>query len=230
MRLGFCASLAFITSAFTLPSARSPQSYFSSNTDGDDGAFSSPFLIKKVESRELFYNVSVFRYRNIPFNEFQQQNDHLSRAEALMALTGTKCNDKGQDLWFSCESRGFLTQFAAILKEKDDCQEQLGIPNTVIGATDAHLHYFPSNGSSKIELKNIHVHPSFRRKGVASSLVKAAQEYARTLNPAPSVYLHTDVNNLGARALYNSRGFENDPFDAEKMVWKIDFSRNVSLE
>ena len=137
-----------------------------------------------------------------------------------MTLTETKCNDQGQDLWFTGGPRGCLTQFAAIWHNDDEIRT-VDMDNNIIGSADALLFESPKDESYIIELKNVRVHPSFRRQGVATHLVEAVQNYAQPLNLPVLVYLHTDIDNFGARKLYESKGFNMDPIDIEKMVWTV---------
>ena len=147
-----------------------------------------------------------------------------------MALTKTKCDDNGQDLWFSGGERGLLKQFAAIMKNEQGDEDGLDITNAVIGAADIHLRSFERDKLYHvgIEVKNVRVDSSFRRQGVARSLMDEIQNHVRAHHSSAEVYLHVDVDNLAARALYQSKGFKDDPMENGKMTWKIDDSSLTS--
>jgi ribosomal protein S18 acetylase RimI-like enzyme len=103
-----------------------------------------------------------------------------------------------------------LVQFVAIV-------DQHYYPKThgVVGVVDVHR----KPNSALLELKNLRVHETGRRQGIASALVEAVQEYARKISGA--VYLNYDQDNEAAIRLYLSRGFQLDPKEELKMIWTV---------
>lgn len=222
------ASLAYTPSAKSL--------YMSSGHHGNKGApvvasSSKPFQVVPVTSRDLYYGILVFRHRYPRLHDYQAQNNHLSRNDALLSLTKDKCDDKGQDLWFSGGERGLLTQFAAIkTKENKDFDDHCDITNSVIGAADIHVRSFERDEfpQVEIEVKNVRVDFNFRRQGIATRLMDEIQNHIRAHHSLAKVYLDVDIDNLAARALYQSKGFHDDPTESGKMTW-ITFDSSSTL-
>lgn len=225
-RLALLISPGTVLAFSPLPRVSSTHSSTLRNTEGDESRPTSTFNIERVESRERFYDLSVFRYRNTPLEDYMADNNHISKDEALMLLTSTKCDDTGQDLWFSGPKVGVLTQFAAFSVSHD--LEELQGTRGVVGSVDVLLREINGESTSRTtrtaELRNLSVHPSFRRKGIASCLVDAVQAYAQGLKPSAVLYLHVALDNHGARALYERKGFQADPSDLERMVWDAEVS------
>ena len=65
---------------------------------------------------------------------------------------------------------------------------------------------FPSTKPQRLYLSNMSVAPSARRRGVARALLSAAEATAAAWEQE-TLWLHVDVPNEGARALYDATGF-----------------------
>ena len=97
----------------------------------------------------------------------------------------------------------------------------------MVGSVDVLLRETHSDDDSieittttTLELRNLSVHPSLRRMGIASRLVDAVQKYAQSLELSTTVvYLNVAFDNNGARALYERKGFKVDHLDFERMFW-----------
>jgi ribosomal protein S18 acetylase RimI-like enzyme len=69
-------------------------------------------------------------------------------------------------------------------------------------------------------LNDLYVEPSFRKKGIGESLIKAAINFANE-DGATHVELSTAVDNFAAQSLYENIGFERQDPDNEFYNYKI---------
>ena len=86
-----------------------------------------------------------------------------------------------------------------------------------------------------VELKNLRVHPSMRRKGIGKALIEAVQEYAKSIaclqgyqrqqaRQRPNeviVFLQVDPTNRVAQQLYEKVGFISTREEYGRMDWKM---------
>ena len=84
-----------------------------------------------------------------------------------------------------------------------------------------------------VELKNLRVHPSMRRKGIGKALIETVQEYAKSIllqdyqrqqAQRPNeviVFLQVDPTNMVAQQLYEKAGFVSTRKEYGRMDWKI---------
>ena len=73
---------------------------------------------------------------------------------------------------------------------------------------------WPSGKPQRLYLSNMAVAPSWRRRGLATALLAAAERLARAWGET-QVYLHVDEVNANGRKLYEAAGFtlqDADPF------------------
>ena len=70
------------------------------------------------------------------------------------------------------------------------------------------LFLLHSDTSLGAYLSNLAVHPTQRRRGVATQLLDACEELVRTGWQRTALYLHVDEHNTAAAHLYRSRGYE----------------------
>ena len=96
----------------------------------------------------------------------------------------------------------------------------------IIGSVDAEMMADPlpmdghDNDAIKLELKNLRVHESARRKGVGRALVSAVQQCAEQVAQPSTVYLEVDSDNAGAISLYQQMGFAPvDPANSNRLIW-----------
>jgi len=85
-----------------------------------------------------------------------------------------------------------------------------------------------------VELKNLRVHPSMRRKGIGKALIETVQEYAKSILPKDNnqqqqqqqrtneviVFLQVDPTNIAAQQLYEQTGFVSTRKEFGRMDWK----------
>lgn len=192
------------------------QGLAASSSSQDDSAPNSNdfFAIEPVTSRKRYYDLLAFRYRNTPLKSYMADHPRLSKEDALYRLTWGKCHDDGQDVWFSSANKlGLLKQWAVVLLEDND-----KFHGGVIGAVDALL--MKKRHAIVVDLRNLRVHDDYRRRGIASHLMDQVLEFAKE-EKATAVTLLVDLDNHGARALYEKKGFVADPDNAEKMSWTV---------
>jgi ribosomal protein S18 acetylase RimI-like enzyme len=91
----------------------------------------------------------------------------------------------------------------------------------VIASVDAHQEADVDKGVM-VELKNLRVDEGFRRRGIARALVEAVKEYAREVcnERMTTVHLAIELDNVGAIKLYKSQGFQQDPIEERRLLWK----------
>ncbi|MDP1540195.1 MAG: GNAT family N-acetyltransferase [Moraxellaceae bacterium] len=81
--------------------------------------------------------------------------------------------------------------------------------NTPVGFTQLYPSFSSVSLARVFVLNDLFVHEQARRKGVASNLMSAATEFAKTLG-AVRVSLSTAITNQTAQALYQSAGWKRD--------------------
>lgn len=104
--------------------------------------------------------------------------------------------------------------------------------DVVLGSAECSFHEFfgtrlgqqrPQN--SILYITEVAVHPAARRQGVGLKLLLAADQLAN-LRGVETLYLHVDVNNVAALALYEKAGYRkascSDPIFSE-------FTRSLNL-
>ena len=67
---------------------------------------------------------------------------------------------------------------------------------------------------------NLCVHPSFRRVGVATSLMESGAEFARLIG-VRVLYCHVEANNVSAQRLYTSLGYVVEQEESEDGVSEV---------
>ena len=86
---------------------------------------------------------------------------------------------------------------------------------TWIGFAITYWGFSPSKASPVLVLQDLFVIPNARRSGIARTLLRHLDEHARA-GGATRIQLQTDNDNLAARNLYASMGFDQLP---EKTVY-----------
>ena len=102
--------------------------------------------------------------------------------------------------------------------------------NQLVGSAECSYHEFSGTRLGKKRssiwyITEVAVHPAARRKGVASDLLRAIDEYATGYN-VETLFLHVDVCNAGAIALYHKAGYRITP---EKDPVFFDFTKSLNL-
>jgi GNAT superfamily N-acetyltransferase len=209
--------------------------------DKDRQQSSQNYSIHLVNSRERALDVLIFRHGNL-FNsleEFMEKNPQISRDEALKELTKSY-DDLGKEVMYSGgETSSALVQFFC-LWNKDTIYNRR--THRVVGSVDGHKQVIENAVREnecliQIELKNLRVHDTVRRKGIGKALIEAIQEYARNqlllwetagntddreyTKKDVIVFLQFDSDNHGAIRLYQDCGFIIDSHDQNRMNWSI---------
>ncbi|HVN94566.1 MAG TPA: N-acetyltransferase [Terracidiphilus sp.] len=83
-------------------------------------------------------------------------------------------------------------------------EDSAGEKKTMAGFTIVEWTALPKGLVAYIQ--TIEVHPESRRRGIASELLKRAEDSARAAGAA-AIWLHVDVENAAAIQLYESRGY-----------------------
>ena len=173
------------------------------------------FQIERISNRERVLDYMVFRNFSPSLEKYLIQNPQLTEQKAVEILTRTY-DDQGQFLRRSDSSspqQGELVQFAAVAQDESS-REVYRETNGVVGVVDVF-----QKSTNALELKNLRVHESARRKGIAKALVEKVQEYAIQAVDRATVFLNYDPENIGAMHLYASRGFRNDTNEEFQMIW-----------
>lgn len=101
----------------------------------------------------------------------------------------------------------------SFLRERFNHGESVVFLAQAEGAPVGFTQLYPSFSSVSMArtfvLNDLFVAPSHRRTGVGSALLRAAVEYARSLE-AIRVTLNTDKGNASAQAVYESQGWKRD--------------------
>ena len=186
---------------------------FSNDPNEDDF-----YTLERVACRRRYYDLLVFRYRNTPLDVYMNDHPRLDKEEALRRLTWAKCDEHGQDVWFSSATKlGLLSQWAIVLNDSDTVEDY---PHGgVIGAVDGLLRQ--KREGTVVDLRNLRVSDAYRRRGLASRLIDAVLNFAQDQPDGKvQVTLTVDRDNHGARALYQKKGFVVDPTNDEHMTWR----------
>lgn len=67
-------------------------------------------------------------------------------------------------------------------------------------------YVFVFRNEKRMYVNELYVDNSYRKKGIGSELLHLVENEARKLG-VPSVYIHTEANNINAWHLYESKGF-----------------------
>ncbi len=190
------------------------------------------YSVLLADNRESIYGIKQYRFGGPNIDDYMKSKpDLVSRQDALQSLTPT-CDDNGiQKVFYAEGVFGESVQFFARADDIsafisstvcDDEEAKLSLLQTqgVLGSVEAVREYAKDGDDTKkvsIELKNLSVHPSARRRGIGKALTEAVQEYARRqvskLEQEDSsrytgvVHLLVEKNNEGAMRLYGERGF-----------------------
>ena len=101
----------------------------------------------------------------------------------------------------------------SFLRERFDHGESVIFLAHAAGAPVGFTQLYPSFSSVSLArtfvLNDLFVLPGQRRNGIATQLLRAATDHARSLG-AVRVTLNTDIENTSAQALYEARGWKRD--------------------
>jgi len=170
----------------------------------------------------------VFRNYEQSLQDYLTNHPDSNHQEALIILTPFH-NDRGEQ---QVLTGGKYLHFVAIGTSNESTGD-------VIATVDVHCkelnHHCNDDCSVErkmvIEMKNLRVTPSHRRLGIARAMVERVQTFAVQAATVPlvqpsstgaMVYLHVELDNEPAIALYKSKGFKFDPDEPSKMVWQIE--------
>ena len=106
-----------------------------------------------------------------------------------------------------------LAAARSFLRDRFEHGESIVFVAQAAGAPAGFTQLYPSFSSVSLArtfiLNDLFVVPDRRRSGVASALLRAATDHARSLG-AVRVTLNTDVQNTSAQAVYEARGWKRD--------------------
>jgi len=182
-------------------------------------------LIERVSSRSRVLDLRVFRGFSMSSSEFVRKqyidnNIIISNDESILQLTSSY-NDNGTDISVIGKSP---VQFVAVVntgnaKELEVNHRVHSRTNGVIASIDAQIKVNDDNyhkdsninvipiTNDYVSLKNLNVHEDFRRRGIASALVKMVKMYAKE-NKINTVMLEVEYSNKNAIRLYQREGFQ----------------------
>ncbi len=188
------------------------------------------YSILLADNREKALAIKLYRFGGQSVDEYMESKpDLVSREDALRFLTPT-FDDKGaQKVFYKDGVFGESVQFfaqvddvSAFISTLDDENSKLSLTKTqgVLGSVEAVEEYTREGNDANqisIELKNLSVLASARRRGIGKALTEAVQEYARhqvsVLEKQESqrctgiVHLTVESDNKGAMKLYEETGF-----------------------
>lgn len=190
------------------------------------------YSVLLADNRESIYGIKLYRFGGLNIDDYMKSKpDLVSREDALRSLTPT-CDDNGiQKVYYSEGVFGESVQFFAQADDIsafisstvcDDEEAKLSPLQAqgVLGSVEAVREYARDGDDTKkvsIELKNLSVHPSARRRGIGKALTEAVQEYARrqalkveqenSTKYTGVVHLTVEKCNEGAMRLYGETGF-----------------------
>lgn len=190
------------------------------------------YSVLLADNRESIYGIKLYRFGGPNIDDYMKSKpDLVSREDALRSLTPT-CDDNGiQKVYYSEGVFGESVQFFAQVDDisefisstvRDDEEAKLSLLQAqgVLGSVEAVREYEKDGDDAKkvsIELKNLSVHPSARRRGIGKALTEAVQEYARrqaskleqenSTKYTGAVHLTVEKCNEGAMRLYGETGF-----------------------
>lgn len=116
------------------------------------------------------------------YRQFYGQSSDLAAARSFLKARF----EHGQSIVFLAESQG-----------------------QTVGFTQLYPSFSSVSMARVFVLNDLYVDPQARRTGVASALLKAAQNHAQNLG-AVRLSLNTDVQNRSAQALYDAMGWQRD--------------------
>ena len=188
------------------------------------------YSILLADNREKALTIRLYRFGGQNVDDYMESKpDLVSREDALRFLTPT-FDDKGaQKVFYKEGVFGESVQFfaqvddvSAFISTVDDENSKLSLTKTqgVLGSVEAVQEYtreVEDANQISIELKNLSVHATARRRGIGKALTEAVQEYARhqvsVLEKQESrrctaiVHLTVESDNKGAMKLYEETGF-----------------------
>jgi ribosomal protein S18 acetylase RimI-like enzyme len=94
------------------------------------------------------------------------------------------------------------------------CRAKVGTANQIVGCVGLEIDRIPSNRLNGMTLKraplmsNVAVATSYRRRGVAKLLVRAAEDLARVEWGFDEMYLYVEQRNVPAVRLYQKMGYQ----------------------
>ncbi len=200
--------------------------------DATENESARGFSIFSADNREKAYAVRQYRFGGPSVDEYMKSKPDLtSRQDALRSLTPT-FDDKGfQKVFYNGGVFGESVQFYAqadnvsafiSTQVQDDEYSKVSLMKTegVLGSVEAVREYAQEGDDPSlvsIELKNLSVHATARRRGIGKALTEAVQEYARhqvslvekqeSRRCSGTVHLAVESGNKGAIQLYKETGF-----------------------
>ena len=200
-------------------------SNYNKNNKNEEAMVGGDILIERISSRSRVLDLRVFRGFSMSSSEFvrKQYNENnilISNDESILQLTSSY-NDNGTDISVIGKSP---VQFVAVVntgnaKELEVNHHVHSRTNGVIASIDAQIKLNDDNyhkdsnindipiTNDYVSLKNLNVHEDFRRRGIASALVKMVKMYAKE-NKINTVMLEVEYSNKNAIRLYQREGFQ----------------------